>query len=331
VNTDWRALYPFESHWLPVGAHRVHYVDEGPRDAAGTVLMVHGNPTWSFYWRRYIEDLRGTFRVVAIDHLGCGLSDKPEEGPYRLADHIARLEALVVSLDLKNVTLLLHDWGGAIGMGMAARQPSRIARIGVFNTAAFPSPRMPFRIAVCRLPGIGPLAVRGFNGFAGAAIHMATEKGLSPAVRAGLLAPYDSWANRVAVQRFVEDIPLKAAHPSWSTLLEVEQGLAQFADHPVLIGWGDKDWCFTHTFRQDWERRFPGALVVRYADAGHYVLEDAAEALLPIVHAFAAGESDTAACSKPAPVKPKRRAAVGLDEPSVPAAPAPDSPPPEPP
>ncbi len=319
----WRALYPFASHWHPVGAHKIHYVDEGPTEppaegAPGPVLFVHGNPTWSFYWRDYIRDLRGAHRVVAIDHLGCGLSDKPAEGPYRLADHIDRLESLVVALDLKNVTLLMHDWGGAIGMGMAARQPDRIARIGVFNTAAFPSPRMPFRIAVCRVPGIGPLAVRGLNGFAGAAIYMATEKGLAPDVRAGLLAPYDSWANRVAVQRFVEDIPLKATHPSWATLLEVEQGLAKFADRPVLIGWGDKDWCFNHTFRQDWERRFPGAEVHRYADAGHYVLEDAKDALIPIVRAFASGARDDAARPKPEPPKKKRRMAVAADAPPSP-------------
>ncbi len=280
----WRALYPFADHFLPVGPHRLHYVDEG---AGSPVLMVHGNPTWSFYWREYLQNLRGTHRVVAPDHLGCGLSDKPQDGPYRLADHIARLEALVLALDLRDITLLMHDWGGAIGMGMAARHPDRIARIGVFNTAAFPSSRIPFRIGLCRVPGLGPLGVRGFNGFAGAAIHMATAKGLAPDVAAGLLAPYDSWANRVAVQRFVEDIPMAPGHPSWDTLCAVEAGLAQFKDRPMLIGWGDKDWCFNHPFRQEWERRFPDAQVHRFADAGHYVLEDAKAALLPIVRAFA--------------------------------------------
>lgn len=310
----WRALYPFASNWHAVGAHRIHYLDERPAEpSGGPVLMVHGNPTWSFYWREFIADLRGAHRVVAIDHLGCGLSDKPEAGPYRLADHIARLESLVVALDLRDLTLLMHDWGGAIGMGLAARHPDRIARIGVFNTGAFPSPRIPFRIAVCRLPGLGPLAVRGLNGFAGAAVHMATTKGLAPDVRAGLLAPYDTWAHRVAVQRFVEDIPMSSAHPSWATLLKVEEGLRHFADKPVLIGWGDKDWCFNHTFRQDWERRFPGALVHRFPDAGHYVIEDAKAELLPIVRAFASGAHDERASKKPEPPKKQRRMAVAAD------------------
>lgn len=286
MNEPWRALYPFTSRWHAVGGHRMHYVDEGQGPA---VLCVHGNPTWSFYWRRVVSTLAPTHRVIAIDHLGCGLSDKPEAGPYRLADHVERLESLVHALDLKDVTLLMHDWGGAIGMGVAVRNPDRFARFGVFNTAAFPSARMPARIAACRVPVLGPIAVRGFNGFAGAAVVMATERGLAPDVRAGLLAPYDSWANRVAVQRFVEDIPMDPSHPSWSTLVGIEAGLAQFKDRPWLIGWGERDWCFTPLFRQEWERRFPKAQVHRFPEAGHYVLEDAHEALLPLIRDFASG------------------------------------------
>lgn len=312
---DWKPLYPFASHFHAVDGGRMHYVDEGPTGPVkgGPVLCVHGNPTWSFYWREVVKELSKGHRVVAPDHLGCGLSDKPEAGPYRLADHIARLESLVLALDLRDITLLVHDWGGAIGMGVAGRHPERFTRFGVFNTAAFPSSRMPARIAACRLPGIGPLGVRGLNAFAGAAIFMATEKGLDPAVKAGLLAPYDTWANRVAIQRFVEDIPMGPDHPSWQTLLQVEAGLAQFAERPMLIGWGEKDWCFSPAFRQDWERRFPGAEVHRFADAGHYVIEDARADLLPHLRAFAAGEKDADARPKPAPPKKQRRQAVAPD------------------
>ncbi len=315
MTADWKPLYPFTSHFHEVPGGRLHYVDEGPTgeppgapSGRGPVLCVHGNPTWSFYWRNVVKELSGAHRVVAVDHLGCGLSDKPEAGPYRLADHIARLESLVLALDLRDITLLMHDWGGAIGMGVAARHPERIARIGVFNTAAFPSARMPARIAACRIPGLGALGVRGLNGFAGAATFMATEKGLDPAVKAGLLAPYDSWKNRVAVLRFVEDIPMDPSHPSWGTLLEVEAGLAKFAEKPVLIGWGEKDWCFTPAFRQDWERRFPGAEVHKLADAGHYVIEDAWDALAPLLRAFAAGEKDESARRLPPPKKQRRQA-----------------------
>ncbi|MFZ5478531.1 MAG: alpha/beta fold hydrolase [Myxococcota bacterium] len=277
---SWRALYPFASHFL--GPQ--HYVDEGE---GSPVLCVHGNPTWSFMWREVVLALRGSHRVVAPDHVGCGLSEKPPGWTYRLRDHIDNLERLVLHLDLRDVTLVVHDWGGAIGMGLAGRHPDRVARIAVLNTAAFPSRHIPLRIAACRVPGFGALAIRGLNGFAGAAVHMATERGLDPDVKAGYLAPYDSWANRIATLRFVQDIPMSDDHPSMATLKEVEAGLARLADRPMLIAWGERDWCFTPTFRAEWERRFPRARVVKFEDAGHYVVEDARERMVPLLAEFA--------------------------------------------
>lgn len=281
---DWRALYPFESRWLDADGGRLHYVDEGE---GRPVLFVHGNPTWSFYWREALVALRGSHRVIALDHIGCGLSDKPQAWPYRLADHVANLERLLLALDLRDVTLVVHDWGGAIGFGAAGRHPERFSRFFVTNTAAFPSPRIPLRIAACRIPGFGALAVRGFNGFAGAAVHMATERGLDPAVRAGLLAPYDAWASRIATLRFVEDIPMAPSHPSWDTLKGVEANLAKLAG-PMHLAWGERDWCFSPAFREDWQRRFPAAAVTRYEDAGHYVMEDARERIVPLLREFVA-------------------------------------------
>jgi len=281
----WRSLYPFTSHFHPIGPHRIHYLDEGPRDAP-PLLLVHGNPTWSFYWREAVLRFRDRFRVVAIDHLGCGLSDKPQDGSYRLADHVANLESLALHLDLRDLTLGVHDWGGAIGMGFATRHPERIARLVVTNSAAFRSSRMPLRIAACRVPLFGPLAVRGLNGFARAATFMASERGLRADVSAGLLAPYASWNERIAVMRFVEDIPMAASHPSWRTLLAIEEALPRLRERPMLLVWGERDWCFTPAFREEWQRRFPGAEVEAIADAGHYVLEDAPERVLSRIDRF---------------------------------------------
>ncbi|MBL9083802.1 MAG: alpha/beta fold hydrolase [Planctomycetales bacterium] len=292
----WQDQYPFTSHYLQVPGGRLHYVDEYPaspesltggssRDSLPVLLCVHGNPTWSFYWRHIITAFRDRVRVVAIDHLGCGLSDKPQNYPYRLADHIGNLQRLIESLDLRNITLLAHDWGGAIGMGAAGRMPERFTRFGLFNTAAFRSDRCPWRIRVCRIPVLGAWGVRGLNLFAGAAITMATEKPerFTPAVRAGYLAPYDNYANRVAVHRFVQDIPLSEAHPSYGTLLEVEQGLGKFRDMPMLLAWGMRDWCFTPHFLERFREFFPQAEVHRFEDAGHYVIEDAHERIIPLV------------------------------------------------
>lgn len=288
----WQDQYPFASHYLQVPGGRLHYVDEGPaaksdssRGSTPVLLCVHGNPTWSFYWRHIVAAFRDRVRVVAVDHLGCGLSDKPQDYTYRLADHIGNVQRLIESLDLTNITLLAHDWGGAIGMGAAGRMPQRFARFGLFNTGAFRSDRCPWRIRVCRIPLLGAWGVRGLNLFAGAAITMATEKPerFTPAVRAGYLAPYDNYANRVAVHRFVQDIPLSSSHPSYKTLLEVEEGLAKFRDKPVLLAWGMRDWCFTPHFLERFREFFPNAEVHRFADAGHYVIEDAHERIIPLV------------------------------------------------
>jgi pimeloyl-ACP methyl ester carboxylesterase len=182
-------LFPYRSHWLAVPAGRYHYVDEGPR-AAAPLLCVHGNPTWSFYWRSLVQAFRGDARVVVPDHIGCGGSDKPERFPYTLREHVDNLERLVLALDLTDITLVVHDWGGAIGMGLAARHPGRIARLVITNTAAFADPRVPLRIRACRAPGLGAVLVRGLDAFAGLAPRMAVRHRMDPDVERAMRFPY---------------------------------------------------------------------------------------------------------------------------------------------
>ncbi len=284
-SVTWRDLYPFQSHYRAVGSVRQHYVDEGQ---GAPLLLVHGNPTWSFYWRELIKSFRGDFRAVAPDHIGCGLSDKPAKYAYTLSQHIENLVGLIEHLDLNDITLLVHDWGGAIGLGAAIRLPRRFARFVLFNTGAFPPPFIPLRIRACRIPLFGKIAIQGFNAFAGAAIRMATEKPerMTPAVRAGLLAPYDSWSNRVATYRFVQDIPASPRHPTWHVLENIEKNLPTLADRPVQFIWGMKDWCFKPLCLDRLLRSFPRADVLRVADAGHYVVEDAVEKIIPTLTTF---------------------------------------------
>lgn len=282
-----RDEYPFEHHFLETPAGALHYLDEGPADAP-PILCVHGNPTWSFYYRRVASQLAGQARVLAPDHLGCGLSDKPQDWSYRLADHVENLERFVLELDLTGITLLVHDWGGAIGCGVAARHPERFERLFLLNTAAFPAARIPLRINLCKTPLLGELAVRGLNAFARSAVSMAiADPGrMTPEVRRGYLAPYDSWSDRIATHRFVRDIPMSPAHPSYRTLEEIDAGLARLRDKPVRIAWGERDWCFTPAFLRMWRERFPRAEVLALEEAGHYVLEDAHEQVLPWLREF---------------------------------------------
>ncbi|MGO8691381.1 MAG: alpha/beta fold hydrolase [Thermoguttaceae bacterium] len=284
---DWRPLYPFASHEITLGGHRYHYLDEGTGEP---LVLVHGNPTWSFYWRELVAGLRGHYRVLVPDHIGCGLSAKPDDRSYsyRLAQRVADLGEWIEQLDLRQITLVGHDWGGGIGMGAAVAAPQRFARFVLMNTAAFRDTRCPTAIRLCRVPLLGRLMIQGLNVFARAALGSAVEhhERMTPAVRAGLLAPYDSWGHRVAIDRFVQDIPLNPRHPSYATLERIEAGLAQLRDQPVCLIWGMRDWCFTPGFLERFREFFPAAEVHRLADAGHYVVEDAHERIVPLVEDF---------------------------------------------
>ncbi|MEN8200889.1 MAG: alpha/beta fold hydrolase [Thermodesulfobacteriota bacterium] len=280
--------YPFQSHYFQIGSNRIHYVDEGEGDV---IVMVHGNPTWSFYYRRLISLLAGQHRVIAIDHLGCGLSDKPQDYNYCLQNHIDNLAALLDHLEVKTFGLCVHDWGGAIGFGMAGERPEALTRALVLNTAAFRSQRIPLRISVCRWPLVGKTLVRGLNGFAGPAVSMAVNRKMSQEVAAAYLAPYDSWKNRVAVAAFVKDIPLTSDHSSYRTLVRVEQGLEKFQESklPMLICWGGKDFCFNKHFYDEWCERFPEAESHYFEEGGHYILEDEFEEIAPLARQFFEG------------------------------------------
>lgn len=291
----WRKLYPFASNFLELpGSDRVrlHYLDEGvserPDQSAASALFVHGNPTWSFYWRNLILGLRDRVRCVAVDHVGCGLSDKPPKYEYTLQRHTQNLVELIDRLDLRNITLVAHDWGGAIGLGAAVARPDRFARLVLMNTGAFPPPYIPHRIQACRIPILGTVAIRGFNAFAGAALKMATERpdGLDADVRAGLIAPYHDWASRVAVDAFVKDIPWRPSHPTYAVLESLEKSLSSLANRPVQLIWGMKDWCFTPQCLQRFRQHFPQARVRELSTAGHYVVEDAPDEVLNEIREF---------------------------------------------
>jgi haloalkane dehalogenase len=282
-------LYPFASHYLDIGGLRYHYLDEG---SGPPVLMLHGNPTWSFYYRRLVLALRDRHRVIAPDHIGCGLSDKPPETqyPYTLQRRADDVGLLLDHLGIREkLTLVLHDWGGAIGMLHALRHPAQISRLILFNTAAFNLPAgkpLPWSLRLCRSTPAGPLLIRWLNLFCLSASRVCSRRGLTAEVRRGYLAPYGSWAERVAVMRFVQDIPLGPRDPAYALLREVQEGLHQFRDLPALICWGARDFVFDDHFLRAWQAHLPGADVHRFADAGHYVLEDAAQEIIPLVRSF---------------------------------------------
>jgi haloalkane dehalogenase len=225
--------------------------------------------------------------------MGCGLSDKPGDDRYEytLKSRVDDLEALIEHLALdRGLTLVLHDWGGMIGMAYATRFAHRIKRIILFNTSAFLLPghiKFPWQLWIIRNSRLGWFMVRGLNAFSRTAAFVCSKrKPLSKQLRDAYCAPYDTWNNRIATLRFVQDIPLQPEDRSYSIVSEVQEKLSSFQDRPVLICWGEKDFVFTSQVLDVWLQYMPRAEVHRFTDCGHYILEDAADEIPPIVRRF---------------------------------------------
>jgi haloalkane dehalogenase len=272
----------------------MHFIDEGPHDAP-IVLMVHGNPTWSFYYRNLVIALRDRYRCIVPDHIGCGLSDKPGDSqyPYTLERRISDLGALMDHIQpTVPVNMIVHDWGGMIGFGWAAERPDTIGTMIIGNTAAFPLPaekKLPAALWLVRNTKIGALLVQGMNAFSGIAARVAFKKPVSEEVRKAYTGPYDSWDNRIATLRFVQDIPLKTEDPGFNIIQMTESRLPEFAAKPCLLAWGMKDFVFDHHFLRQWKQVFPQAKVLEHPDCGHYIFEDGGEALTRAISDFMDG------------------------------------------
>ncbi len=289
--------YPFDGRRFDVRPGiGMHYLDEGPRDGE-VVLMLHGNPSWSYYWRHLVAGLRDRYRCIVPDHVGMGLSDKPDDGPrasprydYTLASRIEDLQALLAHLGIDGpLTLAVHDWGGMIGFGWALEHMPQVRRLVITNTAAFPMPAakaMPWQIALGRDYTVGEWLIRGLNAFSGGASRFGVERPMAPDVRRAYVAPYDSWAHRISTVRFMQDIPLGPRDRAWPLLEAAGRRLPDYADRPAFIGWGLKDFVFDRHFLDGFRAALPQAEVVTFEDAGHYVLEDTHAVLVPRIRRF---------------------------------------------
>ncbi len=287
---EFKEIYPFESHYIEISGHQMHYIEEGDGEI---LLMVHGNPTWSFYYRRMIDHFKKNYRVIAPDHIGYGYSEKPTDYNYTLGNQIKNLEEFIEKRALKNITLVMHDWGGAFAMGYAVRHAENVKRLVFLNTGAFTIPEeildnKPWQLMMVRTPLLGKILVRGFNAFSKFAIFLAIKdkERRTKQVKAGYLAPYDSWKHRVAVLKAVEDIPFNEDDPAYEELKYIEERLDKFKETPKIFFWGEKDFVFNNIVLDKWLEFYPDAEAHKFPNAGHYVLEDAYPTIIPEVDNF---------------------------------------------
>jgi haloalkane dehalogenase len=282
--------FPFAPRYLSVNGFRMHFVDEGEGDP---ILFVHGDPTWSYLWRRFILALSGRHRCVVPDQMGMGKSEVPQDaGRYRLVHHVANLESLLLRLDLRDLTLVLHDWGGPVGLGVAIRHRERIRRLVLMNTWAFapwPAGPLPRLLEIIR-SSRGEHFVLKKNGYVEAALRAgsAHPETLTPAGLAAYLAPFPTPASRLALLCWSRDIPVAENDPSFAEMQRIERALPTVADLPTLIVWGMRDTVLPEAVLRLWQRVLPGAQVRELADAGHFLQEDAPAPALRAVEEFLA-------------------------------------------
>ncbi|WP_163559309.1 alpha/beta fold hydrolase [Halomonas sp. NO4] len=279
-----RTAYPFESRYFAVPAGRLHYVDEG---TGSPIVMLHGNPTWSFLYRDLIQRFRAKYRCIAVDHLGFGLSDKPREWRYLPQDHAKNLATLIDELGLKDITLVLQDWGGPIGLNYAVAQPDKIARLVLMNTWAWPVDRDFHFIAFSGLMGgpVGRWLIRRYNAFARLLLPLAfaDRRKLGASAHRHYLCPLSRPEDRQGCLVFPRQI---LASTPW--LSQLWQSMPRLQGKPALLVWGMKDIAFRDKELKRWEQAFPDAQTVRLGSVGHFVPEEAPDELAAALGRFLA-------------------------------------------
>jgi haloalkane dehalogenase len=282
--------FPFVPRYRCVNGFDMHFVDEGEGEP---LVFVHGDPTWGYLWRRFIPPLSARYRCVVPDHMGMGKSAvPPERDRYRLAQHIANLECLLLDLDLSGITLVLHDWGGPVGLGFAARHRDRVKRLALMNTWAFapwPGAPLPRLLEIIRSPR-GEHFVLERNGYVEPALTGGTHRRehITAEVLKAYLAPFPTPESRLALLSWTRDIPVREGDPSFDDMKRIERALPDFARAPALLLWGMRDPVLTAPVLAMWKRALPGASTVTVQDAGHFLQEDAPESVVIALERFLA-------------------------------------------
>lgn len=269
---DWlRELYPFKSHTLEIGPHALHYIDEG---RGPVVFLLHGNPTWSFFYRGLIKTLSKNFRVIAPDYLGCGLSDKVPGKRFRAIDRVDEIEALYEHLKIHSFSIVMHDWGGAIGTRFLLNHIDEVKSITYLNTTLTEVELLPRMIKWSAKPIIGRFLTQTTKQFLRYLVGPGSAKKLSLKIKQGYFYPYPTMGDRAAIWNFVSDIPFSSDHPTQHELIEMKRSIPLLKETPVQIIWGLKDPCFHPAILRSIHKHFPHAEVHELPHASHLVLED---------------------------------------------------------
>jgi len=287
---EFHDIYPYAPHFFNNNGNDMHYIDEGEGQP---IIMVHGNPTWSFYFRRLVDKFSSKYRTIVPDHIGCGFSDKPgsERYNYILKNRVDDFTRFIEHFQFKEkIILVVHDWGGMIGLAWAIKNLDKIEKIIITNTSGFLLPhtkKFPLRLALIKY--VAPFAIPailGINLFSVGALYIAAKKKLTKQIKKGLTAPYNSWKNRIATLKFVQDIPLNENDISYAIVKEVDDNIHKIKSLPILFLWGVQDFVFDINFLNKWKQRIPDAEYHIFKNSGHYIFEDKPLETLRLIKKF---------------------------------------------
>jgi haloalkane dehalogenase len=287
LDGDFQGTFPFESRFLRAGRTSLHYLDEGPADAP-PLLFLHGNPTWSYLWRRPIAELSAKgHRCLAFDHMGFGRSEKPRRmSAYTLERHVENALGVIDELDLQDVTLVAHDWGGPIGLGAILERSERLNALVLMNTWAWELPSwLPPFIREFRTEGLGEILALGGNLFVESIPGGMARRDPDPVMMEAYRAPFPDYWSRAGTLAFQRDIPLTERDRSAPVISSIHERLPSL-DVPVLLVWGMRDPVFQPVFLDQWRELFPRAEVAELEDASHFVVEDRPDAVIAAIERF---------------------------------------------
>lgn len=283
-----RGTFPFTPRYREVNGFRMHYVDEGRGEP---IVLMHGDPTWGYLYRYFIPPFSSNMRCIVPDCIGMGKSESPADvGPLRLRDHVSNLESLLLSLDLRELTLMLHDWGGPVGLGYAIRHPDRIKRLILMNTWAFarwPGDTLPRLLTLIRSKR-GEKFVLEKNGYLETVISdiAQTSRGNPESLKEAYHAPFPTPDSRRPLLWWTRDISVDEGDSSFEEFHRIENSLTSFREVPILLLWGMKDQVVPPSVLLRWQNIYPGAETHMLADAGHFLQEDAPYELIELVSRF---------------------------------------------
>ena len=280
--------FNFAPHYHHVNGFEMHFVDEGRGEP---IVLIHGDPTWGYLYRTFISILSQRRRCIVPDHMGMGKSGIPREAyPYQLRHHVANLEALLLHLNLHEMTLVLHDWGGPVGLGFAIRHPDRIKRLVLMNTwacAPWPGGPLPRLLELIRSER-GEKFVLEKNGYLEPALVGTTHRpeNLTKTVLDAYRAPFPTPESRLALLCWSRDIPVHETDPSYSEMKRIEEALPRFTGTPTLLVWGMRDPVLPESVLRTWQRTYPQATTAEIEDASHFLQEDAPERIVLCIEEF---------------------------------------------